>query len=522
MNLRQTVILSLTSILASGLLCAAEKPNIIFIFTDDHCTQTLSAYDDTRIVTPNFDRLAKGGARFDRCYVTNSICGPSRAVIQTGKYSHKNGFVQNGDLFNMDQQTFPKLLRKVGYETAVIGKWHLKATPQGYDHFDILKGQGPYYNPSLDTGGSEAKATLEKNVGYTTDIISDKTLQWLKKERDPSKPFMLMTQHKAPHREWQPAPEYLNWLDDVELAEPATLFDRYEGRGSASKNQEMMISDHLNDRDLKFVPPHYLNEEQLQLWQEAYGPKNEAFLEKRDSMTLEEIVRWKYQRYAKDYLRVVKSVDDAVGELLDYLDESGLAENTIVIYSSDNGWYLGEHGWYDKRWMYEESLRVPLLVRWPKSMEAGQVVDEIVSNVDFAPTFLDLAGAPIPGDMQGRSLVPLMKGEKPNDWRDSFYYHYYEFPGYHSVARHYGVTTGKHKLIHFYQLGEWELYDLESDPDELQTVYGNADYAAITEDLKAKIAEQRRILEVPDQDPVRESTHPDRKKKAKAAGKAKP
>ncbi len=498
------IFLVLLSFFIRGVALAENgaQPNVVFIFADDHCTQALSAYDPSRIATPNLDRLALEGARFDTCYVTNSICGPSRAVIQTGKYSHLNGFMQNGDSFDGSQQTFPKLLRAGGYETAVIGKWHLKTTPQGFDHFDVLIGQGPYYNPPMLTGGIAAQATQEENTGYTTDVISAKTLEWLKSGRDPEKPFMLMTQHKAPHRDWQPGAKYLTWLDDVDLPEPPTLFDDYSGRSSASKNQTMSIAKNLNMRDLKLVPPGYLNKEQLRLWQEAYGPKNEAFLEKRDSMTEEEVVRWKYQRYAKDYLRTVKSMDDAVGELLDYLDEAGLAENTVVIYSSDNGWYLGEHGWFDKRWMYEESLRVPLLVRWPGQVREGTIIEPIVSNVDFAPTFLELAGVSIPDDFQGASLVPFLKGESPADWRESFYYHYFEYPGAHSVARHYGVTDGKHKLIHFYQLDEWELYDLEKDPDEMQSVYGDSGYASIEKRLKEQIAEHRTLLKMPEKDPA--------------------
>ncbi|MCB1233478.1 MAG: sulfatase-like hydrolase/transferase, partial [Verrucomicrobiae bacterium] len=331
---------------AAPAMAADSRPNIVFIFTDDHCQQALSAYDDSRIVTPNMDRIAKEGMRFDRCYVTNALCGPSRAVIQTGKYSHVNGFMVNGQQFNGDQPTFPKMLHAAGYQTAVIGKWHLAVTPQGYDYFDVLKGQGPYYNPPMLTGGIEAVATERPHTGYTTDIIRDKALAWLKEARDPEKPFMLMFQHKAPHRDWQPSPKYLNWLDDVELKEPETMWDVYSNRASPASNQTMSMKKDLTDRDLKLTTPGNLTEEQRAAWEAAYGPKNKAYLEKRDSMTPEEIVKWKYQRYAKDYLRCVKSVDDAIGDLLDYLDEAGLAKNTVVIYSSDQGWYLGEHGWF--------------------------------------------------------------------------------------------------------------------------------------------------------------------------------
>jgi len=503
-----------------GLGHAEEKkrPNILFIFTDDHCEQALSAYDATRMSTPNLDRIANEGMKFTRCYVTNSICGPSRAVIQTGKYSHLNGFVRNGNTFDGSQQTFPKLLRKAGYQTAIVGKWHLASTPQGFDYFDVLKGQGPYYNPPMLFGGIEAEATLREHVGYTTDIIRDKTLAWLKEERDADKPFMLMFQHKAPHRNWQPAPEYLNWLDEEVIPEPDTLFDDYSGRASPAGEQTMEIKQHLTESDLKLTPPKNLTPEQLETWNAAYEPKNAEYLAKRDSMTEKEIIQWKYQRYVKDYLRCVKSVDDAVGDVLDYLEQEGLKENTLVMYASDQGWYLGEHGWFDKRWMYEESLKTPLMARWPDVIKEGSVSDAIVSNLDFAETFLDAAGVPVPDDMQGRSLVPLFEGETPEDWRTSFYYHYYEFPGAHSVARHYGVTDGHFKLIHYYQLGEWEMFDLKKDPDEMSSIHGSADYADQQARLEAELNRLREFYEVPEDTMV----IPERKKaKAKAKGKEK-
>jgi len=473
----------------------------VFIFTDDHCEQALSAYDARRTVTPNLDRIAKKGMKFTRCYVTNSICGPSRAVIQTGKYSHLNGFVRNGNTFNGDQQTFPKLLQAAGYQTAVVGKWHLKSTPQGYDHFDVLIGQGPYYNPPMKTMDDDGQVVRRQHTGYTTDIITDKTITWLKDQRDEAKPFMLMCQHKAPHRNWQPGPKHLNWLDDVTVPEPETLWDDYSNRASPARNQTMTIARHLSANDLKLTPPRNLTPEQRAKWDAAYGPKNEAFRKAEPNMTEKELVQWKYQRYVKDYLRCVRSVDDGIGRILDYLDESGLADNTVVIYSSDQGWYLGEHGWFDKRWMYEESLKTPLLVRWPKVVQAGSVNDDITSNLDFSETFLDLAGVPVPPDMQGRSLVPLLKGQTPDDWRKSFYYHYYEFPGAHSVARHYGVTNGRQKLIHYYQLGEWELFDLEKDPHELTNVYANAQYAQTRQKLQAELDWLRRLYQVPETDP---------------------
>ena len=485
-------------------LLAADKPNILLIFTDDHCQQALSAYDPSRITTPNMDRIANEGMKFNRCYVTNSICGPSRAVILTGKYSHLNGFVRNGNTFNGEQQTFPKLLKKVGYSTAMLGKWHLKSTPTGFDHYEVLIGQGPYYNPQMKFKQADGTPATRKHTGYTTDIIIDLTLEWLKEGRDRNKPFMLMTQHKAPHRNWQPGPKYLNWLDDKTILEPKTMWDDYEGRTSAAKEQSMTIRKHLNANDLKLGGARGLNPEQKAVWDAAYGPKNAAFNKAKDTMSEKEIIKWKYQRYVKDYLRCVKSVDDGIGEILDYLDESGLAKNTIVIYSSDQGWYLGEHGWFDKRWMYEESLKTPLLVRWPGVTKPGSVNNDIVSNLDYAETFLAAAGVTVPGDMQGRSLVPVLKGETPKDWRKVFYYHYYEFPGAHSVARHYGVTNGEHKLINFYQKEEeWELFDLKKDPNELKSVYGDSSYADIQASMKRELERLRKELKVPAVDPTR-------------------
>lgn len=475
-------------VLSIGCLVQAEnaqQPNILMIYADDHAYQAISAYGSKINETPNLDRIAREGARFDNCFVTNSICGPCRAVILTGKYSHLNGFYRNGNTFDGSQQTFPKLLQKAGYQTAVIGKWHLKSEPTGFDYYHVLYGQGPYYNPRMRTPDGAVKHT-----GYTTDIITDVALKWLKEKRDPDKPFMLMYQHKAPHRNWQPGPDHLTTYDDVEIPEPETLFDDYSNRASPAKNQSMEIARHMNARDLKLNTPGGLTPEQRKKWEAAYGPKNEKF--KEANLQGKELVRWKYQRYIKDYLRCIASIDDNVGRVLDYLDESGLAKNTVLVYSSDQGFYLGEHGWFDKRWMYEESLRTPLLIRWPGKIKPGTVRDEFVSNLDFAETFLDIAGVKVPDDMQGRSFKPLMLGEPaPEDWRKSFYYHYYEFPGAHSVARHYGVRTQRYKLIHYYRRGEWELFDLQEDPKELNSVYDDPKFADVQKDLKKQLDELR-------------------------------
>jgi arylsulfatase A-like enzyme len=479
-----------------AVVATPSRPNILFIFSDDHAAHAISAYGSRINKTPNIDRMANEGMRFDNCFVTNSLCGPSRAVILTGKYSHLNGFRRNGDRFDGSQHTFPKLLQPVGYQTAMIGKWHLKSDPTGFDYWNILIGQGTYYNPTMIQDGRRVK-----HEGYTSDIITNLALEWLEKKRDKSKPFLLMCQHKAPHRPWQPAPRYLSMYDSAKIPEPTTLFDDYSGGRMAAKLQNMTIAHTLTPFDLKLTPPKDLTPDQLKTWNREYEPKNKTFRD--ENLSGDDLVRWKYQRYIKDYLRCVASVDDSVGRLLDYLDKSGLAENTIVIYSSDQGWFLGEHGWFDKRWMYEPSLRMPLIVRWPGTVKPGSVDSHFVSNVDFAETFLDIAGVKPPADMQGHSIVPLLRAVSPKDWRTSFYYQYYEYPGPHHVRRHYGVRTDRYKLIYFYNLGEWELYDLYEDPNELQNLYGNPHYAMITERLKQELDRLRTELKVPpDNDPV--------------------
>jgi arylsulfatase A-like enzyme len=476
--------------------CEAAPPNIVFLFCDDHAYQAISAYGSAINHTPNIDRIAKEGMLFRNCYVTNSICGPSRAVILTGKHSHLNGFLTNGanEKFDGAQQTFPKILQAAGYQTAMIGKWHLVSDPTGFDYWNILPGQGDYYNPRMFDNGKPTK--LE---GYTTDLIGDLSLEWLKK-RDKSKPFLLMCQNKAPHRPWDPAPKYLNKYDDVMIPEPDTLFDDYSGRGKPAHTQDMTIAKTMNPRDLKFKFPPELNAAQAELWHKAYDAENVAF--EKAALQGAELVRWKYQRYIKDYLRCIDSVDENVGRVLDFLDKEGLAENTIVVYSSDQGFYLGEHGWFDKRWIYEQSAKTPLLVRWPKVTKPGSVNEDLVSNLDFAETLLDVAGAKVPGDMQGRSLVPLLKGQTPADWRTSLYYHYYEFPGPHAVRRHYGVIERRYKLFHFYEpdVNEWEMYDLTADPKEMRSVYGDPKYASERARLEKELARLREELKVPAED----------------------
>ncbi len=478
-----------------------SRPNILFIFTDDHAPHAIGAYGSKINKTPHIDRLAERGAVFENCFCTNSICAPSRAVVLTGVHSHINGVLDNRQRFDTKQPTFTKLLQEAGYETAMIGKWHLKADPVGFDHWEILPGQGDYYNPVFRTPEGTRKYT-----GYVTDITTNLALRWLEKKRDRDKPFLLMCQHKAPHRSWMPGPRHLNMYDGVDIPEPETLFDDYSGRGSAARRQAMTLARHMFDAyDLKISPPApgnhadarmwqatygRLNSQQREDWDTAYGAKNEAY--RRANLSGRELVRWRYQRYIKDYLRCIASVDDNIGRMLEYLDEAGLSANTVVVYSSDQGFFLGDHGWYDKRWMYEESLRMPLVVAWPGVIEPGTRIEQLVQNLDFAPTFLTMAGVDLPETMQGRSLVGLLGDEKPARWRTSIYYHYHEFPGPHSVARHYGVRTERYKLIYYYQLGEWELFDLQEDPNEQTSVYDDPASQPLVAELKDELRRLRR------------------------------
>ena len=440
---------------------APRRPNIIFIMTDDHASHALSCYGSRINKTPNLDRIAKEGMLFNNCFCTNSICAPSRAVILTGKYSHLNGVIDNYKTFDGSQQTFPKLLQEAGYETAMIGKWHLKSEPTGFDYWNVLPGQGDYHNPEMIEMGQRKKYT-----GYVSDIITDHCLRWLK-ERKSEKPFCLMYHHKAPHRRWSPAKRYDRLYDDMDIPLPETFNDDYSTRSDAAREAEMTIEKHLDPQDLKVDPP--------------------------ENLTGQDLKEWKYQRYIKDYLRCVASVDDNVGRLLDYLDESGLTENTVVVYTSDQGFYLGDHSWFDKRFMYEESLRMPLLVRYPKEIKPGSVNNDMLLNLDFAPTFLDFAGITRPVDMQGRSFRQLLQANTPEDWHTSMYYHYYEYPSWHMVKRHYGIRTQRYKLMHFYyDIDAWELYDLEKDPNELNNVYGDPSYGDTVKQLKAELERLRK------------------------------
>lgn len=481
-----------------------NKPNILFIFSDDHAVGAISSYGSTINQTPNIDRIAQEGMILDRCFCCNSICAPSRAAVLTGKHSHLNGLMTNADRFDSTQPTFPQMLRQAGYETALIGKWHLKSDPTGFDYWDILPDQGNYYNPDFLT-----PAGTTRHIGYVTDIITNKSLEWFSNQRNVLKPFLLMCQHKAPHRNWMPNLKHLHLYEDVTIPEPPTLFDDYSNRSAVLRNNQMEIGRHLTmDSDLKVTGSPIkdalgrsfsnaerarMTPEQRQQWDAVYNIRNEAF--QKANLSGKDLVRWKYQRYIKDYLRCIASLDENIGRLLDWLDESGLARNTLVVYSSDQGFYLGEHGWYDKRWMYEESFRMPFVARWPGHIKAGIRVSAMAQNIDFAPTFLEAADLTVPADMQGVSLCPLFEGNVPNNWRKALYYHYYE-KGEHNVPRHFGVRTERYKLICFYDHNEWELFDLNNDPYEMKSVYGLPEYEKIQKMMMKQLKELQHKYQV--------------------------
>ncbi len=490
----------------------ARRPNIIFIMSDDHAYQAISAYGSQLIQTPNIDRIANEGMLFKNACVTNSICAPSRATILTGKHTHIHGKIDNRFPFDSSQVTFPQIMQQNGYKTAMFGKLHFGNNPKGVDEFMILPGQGNYINPKFLTSKGDTTIT-----GYVTDVITDLTLDWLEREKDSNEPFMLMYLHKAPHRPWWPRPDKFKEFITKTFPEPSSLFDDYANRGTAAKTAEMNILNHMMySHDSKVRP------ETLEAMGDAvspvvkeynnsfYGPFNRANAEQKaaykpmlDSintyfqanwpkMTEEEKMKWKYQRYMQDYLACISSVDDNVGRLLDYLDENNLSENTIVIYTSDQGFYLGEHGWFDKRFIYDESFKTPLMVRWPNVVKPGSKEDEMVQNLDFAQTILEAAQIQAPAEMQGESLMPLLKGDRDKWNREAVYYHYYEYPAVHMVKRHYGIVTKKYKLAHFYyDVDEWELYDRLKDPGEMKNVYADPEYANVVADLTKKLAELR-------------------------------
>ncbi len=497
----------------------SQRPNIIFIMSDDHALQAISAYGhpiSQLAPTPNIDRLANKGAIFTQNYCSNSVCGPSRAVILTGKHSHINGFRMNGDRFDGNQQTFPKLLQQAGYKTAMIGKWHLHGNPQGFDYWNILVDQGHYYNPDFITlNPNTQKADTARIHGYATDIITEDALKYLQQNRDNEKPFILMVQHKAPHRNWMPAPRHMNKYDKVKFPLPDTYFTSHKGSKNSEDQQQTIYQDMYEGHDLKMTKKkgkpelawnpwktdfNRMTKAQRTIWDKAYQGKNDAFHEA--NLSGRELAEWKGQRYLQEYLATVASVDEGVGKLLDYLDESGLAENTLVIYTSDQGFYLGEKGWFDKRFMYEESFAMPLLIQYPNHIKPKTKIEALTQNLDFAETFLDFAGVPIPADMQGKSFKNLViQGEGETSFRDALYYHYYDYPAFHMVKKMYGVKTKRYKLFHVYDdIEQWEMYDLKTDPKELKNLYGNPQYKAIQDQLHITLDSLKKAYKVTDKE----------------------
>ena len=515
--------LLLLSIIIFTVSCSKkdERPNILFIMSDDHAYQAISSYSDKLINTPNIDRIANDGILFSNACVTNSICAPSRAVILTGKHSHLNGKVDNGFPFDTTQVTFPQLFQKAGYQTAMFGKLHFGNNPKGVDDFYILPGQGSYINPKFL--GKEKDTIIQ---GYVTDVITDLTLNWFREKRDKEKPFLMMYLHKAPHRPWWPSPEKFAEFYEKEFPEPETLFDDYKGRGSAAKSAEMNILTHMqymHDSKIRpstleemgevnpeivyyridgteyrpgpggfLVPFNRGNPDQIAKYNVTLDKINNDFKENWPMMNDKEKMQWKFQRYMQDYSATISSIDDNVGRVLDYLEENDLEDNTLVVYTSDQGFYLGEHGWYDKRFIYDESFKTPLLIKWPNKIKPGITNDEMVQNLDFAQTFLEVAGISSPDDMQGESLMPLLTGEEDRWTREEVYYHYYEYPSVHMVKRHYGIVNKEFKLVRFYyDVDEWELYDRLNDPNEMNNVYNDPNYSEVVKDLKIKLAELR-------------------------------
>ena len=487
---------------------APEKPmNILFIMCDDHSYQTISAYDQRYIETPNIDRIANEGVRFTNSFVANSISGPSRACMLTGKHSHANGFINNSTRFDGSQLTFPKLLQQAGYQTAVVGKWHLASNPTGFDYWDILIGQGEYYDPYFIRNGERIQ-----REGYATNITTDVAINWLDSLRNPEKPFCLLLHHKAPHRTWMPDTCDLHLFSDSNFPVPETFYDNYEGRTAAQQQQMSIAKDMSIVYDLKMADRENelhsayegwgremyrqrMRPEVQAAWDRHYDPVIADF--KARNLSGKELAEWKFQQYMRDYLRVITSVDRNIGIVLDYLEKEGLLENTMIVYTSDQGFYMGEHGWFDKRFMYEESFRTPLLVRLPGGKKGD--IPQLVQNIDYGPTFLDLAGVEVPEEMHGESFLPLLEGKR-TDWRDALYYHFYEYPAEHAVKRHYGVRDERYKLIHFYNdIDTWELYDLKNDPNELNNLYGQPGTERITKRMMKKLT----ALQEQYDDPIR-------------------
>ena len=515
-TIQSGLLFSLTGVaaVASMTSCTSQKKaeeqkqyNIVYIMTDDHTAQMMSCYDHRYMETPNLDRIAADGVRFTNSFVANSLSGPSRACMITGKHSCANKFYDNTTcVFDASQQTFPKLLQQAGYQTALVGKWHLESLPTGFDYWEIVPGQGDYYNPDFITQDND---TIQKH-GYVTNIITDDAIDWMENQRDTNKPFCILIHHKAIHRNWLADTCNLALYEDKTFPLPDNFFDDYEGRPAAAAQEMSIVKDMDMIYDLKMLHPDKetrlkslyekyigrMDEGQRAAWDKFYGPIIDDFYKKNPQG--KELADWKFQRYMRDYMKTVKSLDDNVGRVLDYLKEKNMLDNTLVVYTSDQGFYMGEHGWFDKRFMYEESFRTPLLVRLPGGKKGD--VDEMVQNIDYGPTILDLAGVEVPADMHGVSFLPLLKGEKVPDWRKSLYYHFYEYPAEHAVRRHYGVRTERYKLMHFYNdIDCWELYDLQEDPMEMHNIYGQPGTEELVKELKTELLR----LQVQYDDPIR-------------------
>lgn len=505
MKIKATSLFALTACVPT--FSMAQRYNIVYIMSDDHAQQMISCYDERYMETPNIDRLADEGVRFDNSFVANSLSGPSRACMLTGKHSHKNGFKSNErDRFDMSQPMLQKYLHEAGYQTAMIGKLHLNAWPtSGFDYWTLFSGQGDYYNPVFfNQDGSK-----EQVKGYVTDIVTDKSINWLE-HRDKSKPFAIWVHHKAVHRDWMPPMQYLREFENKTFALPANFYDDYAGRQAAS-TAEMGIDKHMHlPYDLKIYSPgdqgglaswYVGNVERLDSAdQKAYWTVYDSITAdfKSRHLTGKALAEYKYQRYMRDYAKTVKSLDDNIGRIYDYLKANNLLDSTLIVYTSDQGFYMGEHGWFDKRFMYEESLRTPLVMRLPKGLKAHGSIKEMVQNIDYAPTMLDIAGVPTPKDMDGVSLLPLLKGERPKNWRKGIYYHFYEYPAEHAVKRHYGIRTNRYKLIHFYNdIDTWELYDLKKDPTEMNNLYGKPGTEKITKKLRQQLEELEKQYDAP-------------------------
>ena len=493
----------------------SKRPNIIYIMSDDHAEQAISAYGhpiSQLAPTPNIDRIADEGALFMNNFCTNSLCGPSRAVVLTGKFSHINGFRMNGEHFDGSQQTFPKLLQKAGYTTGIVGKWHLFGLPQGFDFWKIVEDQGHYYNPTFIFQGTNGKEADTLDIpGYATDIITRQAIEFLDKAKDDDKPFLLMVHHKAPHRNWMPALRHVNKYDSIEFPLPETYFTDQEGSLGSKLQLQTIYKDMYEGHDLKMTKKKgspelawnpwtndfdRMTPEQRKVWDEAYQAKNDAFHDA--NLSGRALAEYKGQRFLQEYLATIASVDEGVGKLLDYLKTNGLEENTIVVYTTDQGFYLGEKGWFDKRYMYEQSLSMPLMMKYPGHIKAGSKVNALTQNLDFAETFLDYANVAIPEDMQGKSLRTLLENTiKDDDFRDAVYYHYYDYPAFHMVKKHYGVRTKRYKLMHFYDdIDTWELYDLEEDPEEIHNQIDNPDYNDVEAKLRVRLAELEKQYQV--------------------------